>query len=114
MSLNDRSHVPSSDRLQTRSAPSFPRVEVQIPTDLDAVDAGSCLAPWKRDFKLRSKSKAGSFSYLVLDRVDGGSTPALLDHYLSILQLDLPSRIVYAKRMAGPTRIRSHCLTRLT
>lgn len=54
---------------------------MQVPTDFDAVDASSCLAPWKRDFKSRSKSKAGSFSYLVLDRVDGGSTPALLDHH---------------------------------
>ncbi|KAF8506819.1 hypothetical protein F5888DRAFT_1603440 [Russula emetica] len=80
-SLNDHSHIPSSDKRQTRSAPNFPGVEVQIPTDLDAVDAVSCLAPWKRDFKSRSKSKAGPFSYLVLDRVDGGSTPALPDHY---------------------------------
>jgi F-box and leucine-rich repeat protein 2/20 len=80
-SLDDHSHITSSDRRQTRSASSFPGVEVQIPTDLDAVDAGSCLVPWKRDFKSRSKSKAGSFSYLVLDRVDGESAPALPDHY---------------------------------
>lgn len=80
-SLNNHSHITSSDRRQTRSASSFPGVEVQVPTDFDAVDASSCLAPWKRDFKSRSKSKAGSFSYLVLDRVDGGSTPALLDHH---------------------------------
>jgi F-box/leucine-rich repeat protein 2/20 len=56
-------------------------VEVQIPADLDAVDAGSCLAPWKRDFKSRSKSKAGSLSYLVIDRVGGGSTQALPGHF---------------------------------
>ena len=80
-SLEDRSHIPPSDRRQTRSAPSFPGVHVQVPTDLDAVDAGSCLAPWKRDFKSRLKSKAGSFSYLALDRVDGRSTPALPDHF---------------------------------
>ena len=80
-SLNDRSHITSSDRRQTRSAPNFPGVEVQVPTDLDAVDAGSCLAPWKREFRSRSKSKAGSFSYLALDRVDGGSTSALPDHF---------------------------------
>jgi F-box/leucine-rich repeat protein 2/20 len=80
-SLNDRSHISSSDRRQTRSAPSFPGVEAQAPADLDVVDAGSCLAPWRRDFKSRSKAKAGSFSYLVLDRVDGGSEPALPDHY---------------------------------
>lgn len=79
-SLNDRSHIPNPDRRQTRSAPSSPGL-VQVPTNLDVVNASSCLAPWKRDFKLRSKSKAGSFSYLVLDRVDGEPTPALPDHY---------------------------------
>ena len=94
-SLNDRSHIPSSGRRQTRSAPSSPGVEVQVPIDLDAVDAGSCLAPWKRDLKSRSKSKAGSFSYLVLDRVDGGPTPALPDHYpiYSVTRSDIEDRI---------------------
>ena len=81
-SLSDRSRITSPDRRQARSAPSFPGVEVHVPTDLDAVDAGSCLAPWKRDFKSRSKSKAGSFSYLGLDLADGGgSMPALPDHF---------------------------------
>ena len=80
-SLNDRSHISSSDRRQTRSAPSFPGVEAQSPADLDAVDGGSCLTPWRRDFRSRSKAKVGSFSYLALDRVDGGSEPALPDHY---------------------------------
>jgi len=79
--LNNRSHNPPSDRRQTQSVPSSPGVEVQVPADLDAVDASSCLAPWRRNFKTRSKSKAGSFSYLVLDCVDGGSTPALPDHH---------------------------------
>ena len=64
-----------------RSASSFPGVEVSVPANLDAVDASNCLTPWKRDFKQRSKSKAGPFSYLALDRVDGGSTPALSDHH---------------------------------
>jgi F-box/leucine-rich repeat protein 2/20 len=68
-----------SDR-KSRSVPTSP-VEVQVPVDLDAVDAGSCLAPWKRDFKSRSKFKAGSLSYLVIDRISGGSTPALPGHY---------------------------------
>lgn len=79
--LNDRSHKLPSDRRQTRSVPSSPGVEVQVPADLDAVDASSCLAPWKRDYRSRSKFKAGSFSYLVLDRISGGSTSALPDHY---------------------------------
>ena len=79
--LNDRSHKLPSDRRQTRSVPSSPGVEVQVPVGLDDVDASNCLAPWKRDFRSRSKSKAGSFSYLVLDRINGGSTPALPDYY---------------------------------
>ncbi len=79
--FNDCSHKLSSDGRRTRSVPSSPGVEVQIPTDLDAVDPGSCLALGKRDFKTRSKSKAGPFSCLIIDRVDGGSTPALPHRY---------------------------------
>jgi F-box/leucine-rich repeat protein 2/20 len=77
--VNDRPHKHSSDRRQTRSVPNSPGVGVQIPINLDAVDAGSCLAPWMRDFKSRAKdkSKAGSYSYLVLDYVDEGSTTVL-------------------------------------
>lgn len=78
--LHDRFHEHPSDRRQTRSVPNSPGVGVQVPVDLDAVNAGGCLAPWRRDFRSRSKSKA-SFSYLVLDRVGAGSTPALPDHY---------------------------------
>ncbi|KAI0001735.1 hypothetical protein BJV77DRAFT_958340 [Russula vinacea] len=77
--LHDRFHELPSDRRQTRSVPNSPAV-VQVPADLDAVDAGGCLAPWKRDFRSRVKSKA-SFSYLALDRVGGGSTPALPNQY---------------------------------
>jgi hypothetical protein len=73
---NDRSHKQSSssDRRKTRSVPGSPGVGVQVPINLDAVDAGSCLAPWMRDFRARSKdkSKAGSYSYLVLDHVGEG------------------------------------------
>ncbi len=81
---NDRSHKhsSSSDRRKTRSVPSSPGVGVQVPINLDAVDAGNCLAPWMRDFRSRSKdkSKAGSYSYLVLDHVGEGTTTALPDY----------------------------------
>jgi len=82
---NDHSHKhSSSDRRKTRSVPGSPGVGVQVPVNLDAVDAGSCLAPWMRDFKSRSKdkSKAGSYSYLVLDH-DGGGSTAVLPEYCS-------------------------------
>lgn len=80
----DRLHKHSSSgRRQTRSVPGSPGVGVQVPFDLDAVDAGSCLAAWKRDFKSQSKGKpkAGSSPYLVLDRFDEGSPTALQHHY---------------------------------
>jgi F-box and leucine-rich repeat protein 2/20 len=73
---------PSGSR-QTRSLPSSPGVGVQVPISLDTVETGSCFAPWKREFKPRSKDKAraGSYSCLVFDRVGGGSTGVLPDHY---------------------------------
>jgi len=83
-SPHDRSYRhSSSDRRQTRSMPSSPGVGVQVPIDLDAIDAGSCLAPWKRDFRsrLKDKSRAGSFSCLVPDRFSRGSVTALPDSY---------------------------------
>ena len=80
---NNHSHNhSSSDRRKARSVPGSPGVGVQIPVKLDAVDAGSCLAPWMRDFKMRSKDKfkAGSYSYLVLDHDSGGPTGVLPEY----------------------------------
>jgi F-box and leucine-rich repeat protein 2/20 len=79
-----RSHKhSSSDPRQARSMPSSPGVGVQVPIDLDAIDAGSCLAPWKRDFRsrLRDRSRAGSYSCLVPDRFSRGSIAVLPDSY---------------------------------
>jgi F-box and leucine-rich repeat protein 2/20 len=73
----------SSNGRQTRSVPSSPGTVVHVPINFDAVETGSCLAPWKREFKPRSKDKfrMGSHSCIVLDRVGGASTSVLPDPY---------------------------------
>ena len=84
--LDELSHkfsISSPDRSQTRSLPSSPEVGMRIPINVDAVDAGGCLAPWKREFKsrLKDKSRSGSHPYIVFDRVGEKATNALPDGY---------------------------------
>lgn len=69
--LSHRFSTSSPDRSQSRSLPSSPEVGMRIPINVDAVDAGGCLAPWKREFKsrLRDKSRTGSHPYIVFDRL---------------------------------------------
>jgi F-box/leucine-rich repeat protein 2/20 len=69
--LSHRFSISSPDRSQSRSLPSSPEVGMRIPINVDAVDAGGCLAPWKREFRsrLRDKSRTGSHPYIVFDRL---------------------------------------------
>ncbi|KAF8273034.1 hypothetical protein EI94DRAFT_1769601 [Lactarius quietus] len=73
----------SRDRSQSRSLPSSPEAGMRIPIDVDVVDAGGCLAPWKREFKsrLKDKSRTGSHPYIVFDRVGESATNAPPDYY---------------------------------
>ena len=82
----------SSDRSQSQSLPSSPEVAMRVPVNLDVVDAGSCLAPWKREFKSRSKDKSrtGPHPYIISDRVGEKATNALPDCY----PVSLPTRPV--------------------
>lgn len=69
--LSHRFSISSPDRNQSRSLPSSPEVGMRIPINVDTVDAGGCLAPWKREFRsrLRDKSRMGSHPYIVFDRL---------------------------------------------
>jgi F-box and leucine-rich repeat protein 2/20 len=80
-SPNEHSHRCHSSG--TRSLPNSPEVGVQVPITLDDVETGSCLAPWKREFKPRSKDSRLRVvsSCLFPDRVGGGPTSGLTDHY---------------------------------
>jgi F-box/leucine-rich repeat protein 2/20 len=73
----------SRDRSQSRSLPNSPEAGMRIPINVDVVDAGGCLAPWKREFKsrLKDKSRTGSHPYIVFDRVGESATNALPDCY---------------------------------
>ncbi|KAH9004141.1 hypothetical protein EDB86DRAFT_3062473 [Lactarius hatsudake] len=76
---------PSRDRSQTQSLPSTPEVGMRVPVIVDAVDAGGCLTPWKRELKSRSKDKSRMgppHSYIVFDRV---GEKALTDCYSASL-----------------------------
>jgi F-box/leucine-rich repeat protein 2/20 len=82
----ERSHtfsLSSPDRSQSQSLPSSPEAAMRVPVNVDAVDAGGCLAPWKREFKSRSKDKSrtGAHPYIVFDRVGEKATDALPDCY---------------------------------
>ncbi|KAH9178833.1 hypothetical protein EDB89DRAFT_2217905 [Lactarius sanguifluus] len=58
---DELSHKPSfssPDRSQSQSLPSTPEVGMRVPVIVDAVDAGGCLTPWRREFKSRSKDKS--------------------------------------------------------
>ncbi|KAH9081773.1 hypothetical protein EDB83DRAFT_2503014 [Lactarius deliciosus] len=62
-----------------------PEVGMRVPVIVDAVDAGGCLTPWKREFKSRSKDKSRMgppHSYIVFDRV---GEKALTDCYSASL-----------------------------
>lgn len=55
---------------------------MRVPVFVDAVNAGSCLAPWKREFKSRSKDKSRTGPpYIACDRVGEKATNALPDCY---------------------------------
>lgn len=70
--LSHKFSFSSPDRSQTQSLPSTPEVGMRVPVIVDAVDAGGCLTPWRREFKSRSKDKSRMgppHSYIVFDRV---------------------------------------------
>ncbi|KAI9444914.1 hypothetical protein H4582DRAFT_1806705 [Lactarius indigo] len=70
--LSHKSLLSSPDRSQTQSLPSSPEVGTRVPVTVDPVDAGGCLAPWRREFKSRSKDKSRMgppHSYIAFDRV---------------------------------------------
>ena len=80
--LSHKFSISSPDRSQCRSLPSSPEVGMRIPINVDVVDvdAGGCLAPWKREFKsrLKDKSRSGSHPHIVFGEK---ATNALPDHY---------------------------------
>ncbi len=75
--LSHKFSLSSPDRSQTQSLPSSPEVGMRVPVNVDAVDAGGCLAPWRREFKSRSKDKSrtGPHPYIVFDRVGEKALP---------------------------------------
>lgn len=101
----ERSHkfsLSSPERSQCQSLPSSPEVPMRVPLNLDAVNAGSCLAPWKRGFKSRSedKSRTGPHPYIVFDRIGEKATDALPDCY-PVSLANRPAAEVHPHRANG-------------